>query len=241
MGLRMNVISKVANWIFILCLPALLISAGIAWGFNSLWIYQYGFRKYNVSQTTGFSPAELDKIAKSMIHYFNSSDEYVQISISNGNNSFDLFTIEEQTHLNDVKQLVWLDYRILLIAFILVLVYTLISVFWHAGRHRRQLACSLVWGSGLCLGLILIIGIAGIIDFDWLWLQFHFLSFSNDFWSAPGYMIPLFAGVSSNAAIICIGFTAGLALILGGLSLVYLRQNREQLVIDKGKRSAIIM
>src|SRR3972149_6749440 len=108
-----SMILKVAGvtgrWIIILCLPVLLLSASIAWGFNSLWIYQYGFQKYNVGQTTGLPPVELEKVARGMVEYFNSSDEYVQISVTKDNSTFKLFTVEEQTHLKDVKQLVWLD------------------------------------------------------------------------------------------------------------------------------------
>src|SRR3972149_1307135 len=98
------------RWIFILCLPVLLLSANIARGFNSLWICQYGFQKNNVSQTSGLPSAELEKVAKGMISYFNSGGKYVQITVTKDNAPFELFTFEEQTHLKDVKQLVRLDH-----------------------------------------------------------------------------------------------------------------------------------
>jgi len=225
-----SMILKVAGvtgrWIIILCLPVLLLSASIAWGFNSLWIYQYGFQKYNVSQTTGLPSAELEKVAKGMISYFNSGGEYVQITVTKDSAPFELFTFEEQIHLKDVKQLVWLDYRILIISFILVLSYSLISIFWHQGVYRRQWARNIVWGICLSLGLILVAGTAVLIDFNWLWLQFHLLSFSNDFWSAEGYMIRLFGGFWYDAILIGVAFMAGLAILLGIASLTYLRLTR---------------
>ncbi len=226
MRLIIKILGKISRWIFILCLPVLLISASIAWGFNSAWIYNFGFHKYDVSQTTGLSPAELDNVARSMIHYFNSRQEYVQITVGDPSNPFNLFTNEEQIHLKDVKQLVWLDYRVLLISLVWFLGYALTSLFWHAGVYRRQLARSVVWGSSITLGLILIMGVAVLIDFDWLWLQFHFLSFANDFWSAPGYMIALFGAFWFDAVLIAISFVLVLALALGGLSLVYLRRRK---------------
>ena len=231
----MNILKIVARWIFILCIPVLLLSASIAWGFNSLWIYTYGFQKYNVSQTTGLPPAQLEMIAKGMIDYFNSDDEFVEITVTEDNRPFDLFTTEEQIHLKDVKQLVWLDYRVLFVTFFIILSYSLVSIFWLRRGRRRQLAKSLLWGSGLALSLIIIVGVAVVFAFDWLWLQFHFLSFSNDFWSAEGYMIPLFGGFWYDAALICIAFMAGLAIILGISAFLCLRFNRNQGQITKSQ------
>ena len=214
------------RWIFILYLPVLLLSASIAWGFNSLWIYQYGFQKNNVSQTSGLPSEELEKVAKGMISYFNSGGEYVQITVTKDSAPFELFTFEEQIHLKDVKHLVWLDYRILIISFIFVLSYSVISIVWHRGVYRRQWVRNIIWGSSLSLGLILVAGIAVLIDFNWLWLQFHLLSFSNDFWFAEGYMIRLFGGFWYDAILIVVAFMAGLAILQFITSLTYLRLSR---------------
>ena len=105
----------------------------------------------------------------------------------------------------------------------LALSYSLIYIFRHRGEYRRQLARSTIWGSSLALALILLAGIAVMINFDWLWLQFHFLSFANDFWSAEGYMIPLFGAFWYDAILICFAFIAGLAVLLDIASITYLR------------------
>jgi len=39
-----------AKWLFILCLPLLLLTASLCWAVNSAWLYEYGFEKYNVGQ-----------------------------------------------------------------------------------------------------------------------------------------------------------------------------------------------
>ena len=46
-----------------LCLPVLLLTASIGWAANSLWLYEYGFDRYGVSQTTGLAEVELEKAA----------------------------------------------------------------------------------------------------------------------------------------------------------------------------------
>jgi integral membrane protein (TIGR01906 family) len=217
---------NLAKWIFVICLPVLLIASGIAWGFNSLWIYKYGFTKYNVSQASGLSPAELDKAARGMIAYFNSKDEYVHITLIKDGAPFELFTEEEQIHLKDVKQLVWLDYKIFFITLALVLAYSLVSLFWRQGRYRKQLARSILWGSGITISILALMGIGALFDFDQLFLQFHYLAFTNQYWSAQGYMILLFGGLWYDAALFFIGFVAACALVLGSLSVLYLKRKR---------------
>ena len=57
----MKILGIIARVVFILCLPVLFFTASIAWGFNSTWLFDYGFHKYNVSQTTGIPESELDE------------------------------------------------------------------------------------------------------------------------------------------------------------------------------------
>ncbi len=229
----MRVLQIIARWIFIICLPVLFLSASLAWGFNSQWIFGYGFQKYDVSQTTGLSDTELGKIGKSWTDYINSGDEYWHVTVIKDGNSFELFTPEEQVHFKDVKQLIWLDYRVLLVTIIIVLGYALTSIFWRRGRYWRQLAGSVIWGSSLAVVLIILLGIGSMLDFDQLFLQLHHLIFTNSFWSAEGYMLLLFpGGFWFDAALICIGFMAGLAIVPGLCAILYLR-------FQKGKRIAI--
>ena len=225
----MKIIEIIARWIFILALPALFISSSLAWGFNSLWLYDWGFQKYGVSGSTGLPAAELDKAARALIGYFNSSDEYIHVSITSNGRSFDLFNQGEQIHFKDVKGLVRLDYRVALITFLIVLAYGLTAIFWRQGRYRRYLARSWLWGSSISIGLILILGVASFLDFDQLFLQFHYLAFTNSYWSAEGYMLLLFpGGFWNDAALICFSFMAGLALITGIIAVVYLKMTQIQ-------------
>jgi integral membrane protein (TIGR01906 family) len=206
----------IARWIFILCLPVLFFTAAVAWGFNSQWLYDYGFQKYGVSQATGLSGAELDKVGKGFIDYINSGDEYWHITVSSGGTSFELFTEEEQIHFRDVKGLVRLDYRAMAIVLILVLAYALTSIFWRRGRYLRSLAQS-------------VISILSLVNFDQLFLRFHYMVFTNPYWSSEGYMLLLFpGGFWSDIVLIGIGFMAGLAIISGVAAFVYLRLKRNR-------------
>ena len=212
----MKALKFIARIIFVLSVPTLLISASIGWGFNSLWLYKYGFNKYNVSQTTGLSSSELEKVARELISYFNSEEEYGDITVTKDGQSIPLFTEEESIHFKDVKELVWLDYKVFFISFAFCLVFTLICLMWRRKRYYRYLEWNVISGSGLTLLLMVALVIGSLLNFEGLFLQFHLLAFTNLFWSAPGYMLLLFpGGFWFDAAVFCMSAAAGLAAILG--------------------------
>ncbi len=222
MGIKLKIISISAKWLFILCLPILLLTASLGWAVNSLWLYKYGFEKYNVSQTTGLAESELEKAAEGLISYFNSGEEYISLTVIKDGKPFELFNQREVIHLRDVKGLIWLGYRLLAGTLVYALVYAGISLFWRRGRYRRQLAWGVIGGSGLTLALMLALGLGALFNFDQLFLQFHLISFANEFWQldpAKDYLIMLFPqGFWYDAALFCVLATAGGAVVLGGVT-----------------------
>ncbi len=218
----MKIIGILAKWLFILCLPILLLSVSIGWVVNSLWIYKYGFEKYNISQTTGLAESELEKAAIGLIGYFNSGEEYISLTVVKDGEPFELFNQREVIHLKDVKGLIWLDYRLLAGTLVYALVYAGISLFWRRGRYRRQLAWGVIGGSGLALALMLALGLGMLLNFDQLFLQFHLISFANEFWQLDptrDYLIMLFPqGFWYDVALFCALAAAGGAVVLGGVT-----------------------
>ncbi len=215
-----------AKWLFILCLPILLLTASIGWEVNSHWLYKYGFQKYDVSQTTGIAEVELEKAATGLISYFNSGEEYISLTVIKDGELFELFNQREAVHLKDVKGLIRLDYWVLLGTLIYALGYAGVSLFWRRKKYWRRLAWGVVGGGGITLALMLAIGLGILLNFDQLFYQFHLLSFTNEFWQLDptrDYLIMLFPeGFWYDAAIFCAGITVGLAIILGGVAGGYL-------------------
>ncbi len=226
MEIKLKILVIAAKWIFILCLPILLLTASIGWEVNNQWLYKYGFEKYNVSQTTGLAEKELEKAATGLISYFNSGEAYISLTVIKDGETFELFNQREVVHLKDVKGLIWLDYWVLLGTLIYTLSYAGVSLFWRRGRYWRQLAWGVVGGGGITLALMLALGLGALFNFDQLFYQFHLLSFSNEFWQLDptrDYLIMLFPqGFWYDAAIFCAGITVGLAIILGGVAGGYL-------------------
>ncbi|OGO22320.1 MAG: hypothetical protein A2Z28_02035 [Chloroflexi bacterium RBG_16_51_9] len=226
----MKALTIIARWVFILCLPPLLLSASIGIAFNSLWLYRYSLEKDGARQITGLSNAELEKAARGLISYFNSREEFINVTVEKDGKPFTLFNEREVTHLKDVKALVWLDYKFLLGTMIYVLVYGGINLFWSfkEGRgHWRQLARLVATGSGITLLLMLALGLGVLFGFDRLLLQFHLLSFSNDFWQLePGdYLLLFFPGF--EATLFVTAATTLLAVILGGAAVGHLLFNKK--------------
>jgi integral membrane protein (TIGR01906 family) len=226
---KLKILGIIAKWLFILCLPVLLLTVSIGWAVNSHWLYNYGFQKYSVIQTPALAEFDLEEIANGLISYFNSDAEYISLIVAKDGESFELFTPEEIIHFKDVKGLIWLDYWVLLGTGIYVLAYAGLSLFWQRRRSWRRLAWGTVGGSGITLALMLALGIGVLLGFDRLFLQFHLLFFSNEFWSAEGYMLLLFrAHFFYDAALFCGGIILGLAVILGGVAGGYLVYTRSK-------------
>lgn len=222
----MKVITIIANWLFILSLPVLLLTVTISGAVNSAWLYRYGFQKYDVGSVTGLADSELEKIAAELINYFNSAEEYVDVTVVKDNQPFVLFNQREVSHLKDVKGLVWLNYWVLFGTLIYTLSYSGVSLFGRKRRYWRRLAWGVVGGSGITLAVMLALGLGMLVSFDQLFLQFHLASFANDFWQldpSRDYLIMLFPeGFWYDAALFCALGTAGMAVILGGVAGSYL-------------------
>jgi integral membrane protein (TIGR01906 family) len=224
----MKILGIIAKWVFMLCLPLLLFTASLAWAINSLWLYNYGFEKYGISQATGLSDTELEKTAAGLVSYFNSGEEYISLTVIKDGQPFELFNYRETIHLKDVKGLIWLDYRVILGTLLYILAYAGVCLFWRRPAYRRRLARGVVGGSGITLGLMLALGLVSLLDFNWIFWQFHVISFtSNDFWlldPAKDYLKMLFAdGYFYDVVLFCALGVAGAAVVLGGASGVWLK------------------
>ena len=232
----MRTLSIAAKWLFILCLPALLLTASIGWAANSPWLYKDGFEKYDVGSTTGLADSELEKAATGLISYFNSDEEYISLTVIKDGEAFELFNQREVVHLRDVKGLIWLDYWVLLGTFVYALGYAVGSLFWRKRRYWRRLEWGVVGGSSTTLALMLALGLGTLLGFDQLFLQFHLISFSNQLWQLDptrDYLIMLFPEPFwYDATRFCALTTAVGAVVLGGVAGGYLLFTRKLCFFD---------
>jgi integral membrane protein (TIGR01906 family) len=235
----MKYIRTAAYWLFILIMPVLLLTTSVRIAANSSELYRYGFNKYGISQVTGLSSEELNKVIGGLITYFNSDEEYINLTVVKDGKSFTLFNEREVGHLKDVKGLFRLVYQLLIGTFIYAFIYAGLSyILWQDKRHVTR---GLIGGSSLTLALLAALGLMIWVDFDWFFYQFHLISFANDLWQldpATDYLIMLFPqGFWLDATLFVAFFTAALALILGGTGWWRLRKEKqaEEAMVQKPK------
>ena len=213
--------AKVTYWLFIICFPVLLLTSTVRLEVNCTRIYEYGFDKYYVSQVTGIDKAQLSEIAKKLVDYFKSKVETPQIKIVKGGEEFELFHDYELIHLQDVKGLLRIDYKVQTASLAYIIVYTLLFLLWRKGRWQ-DLAKGITRGCILTLGFIAVLGIASIFGFEWLFIQFHLISFSNPYWMldpSKDYLIMLFPeGFWQDVALLGGVTIAAEAFLLGGIA-----------------------
>ena len=87
-----------------------------------------------------------------------------------------------------------------------------------------------LYGAGLTLLLMVALGISALLDFDRLFLQFHLLSFANEFWMldpTKDYLIMLVPrGFWFDAVIFVVLVALAGAVSLSTVSWVYLKKSR---------------
>lgn len=228
----MKIIKTVTHWLFIICVPLLLLTSTIRLGVNSMRLYEYGFDRYGVSEDTGIDREQLGNVAKRLVDYFNFRVETPQMMVViEGGEEIPLFQEDDQnrelTHLADVRRLFQFNHRVQLASLAYIIIYSLMSLRgkrsnlkrWKRGRWQ-DLAKGIRQGCALTLVLIAVLGIASIlIDFEQLFVQFHHVAFDNPWWMSSGYLPKLFPEQFwQDIAFLGAGVIAAEALLLGGIA-----------------------
>ena len=168
--------------IFIIAVPLFLITASVAWAFNSPGLYNDGFEKYSISRISDITDSDLRQVGADIRSYINSGDEPLDVRTSILGAERDLFNDREVAHMKDVKQLVRGVYVLALASAVYLAAMVVIGFALYRGRFVADLAKRLAWGGGLTLVLLIVFGLMALVGFDSVFLKFHQWSFANDFW-----------------------------------------------------------
>ena len=214
----MKALGTINAILFIICIPLLLITTDVRIAVNDIRLYEYGFNKYHISEETGLDKGNLTEVAHKLITYFNSDEEFVDISIYNQ---------RDIAHLKDVKGLIQLVYRLQFISLAYIALYILFNFLLLGGAFWRQLARRLIWGSRATIALLAILGFIALVSFDQFFLIFHLVSFRNDLWQLdPGDKLLLMfpEGFFSDAALFIAGAAIVEAIIIWSAAWVFLKR-----------------
>ncbi len=167
----------------VICIPLFLIVFSVRVVVNAPLLYEYGFEVYGIPQRTGIAMDQLLDAAAQTRDYFNAENEDpLHVVVQRGGAPFELYNQREITHMADVKELLGR------VRFVENAIFTMLLLLLGIGLWVRRLffvprvLSTVFQGSGLTVGLVVLAGLGTLVGFEQLFLQFHLLSFSNDFW-----------------------------------------------------------
>lgn len=192
----MHILRKIAVVLFIAVIPVFLIASNVRWVINFPGLYSYGFDKYNISEYTGIRRDDLLDAGAQFRDYFNNDAEYLYIRTFVRNVLTEsLYNEREIIHMKDVKGLVQGVYRVQEITGLYMLAFAAVGFAVWKGAFWRDLARYVSRGGIVTLALVLVLGLLSLVGFQQLFLLFHLVSFSNDFWQLDprrDYLIAMF-------------------------------------------------
>jgi integral membrane protein (TIGR01906 family) len=215
----MEIARKVAVILFIALVPIFMITTSVRWVINFPGLYSYGFDKYNIPDYTGIQRDDLLDAAAQLRDYFNNDDEDIVIrTFVLGVLRENLYNQREIDHMRDVKVLVNNVYRVQEVIGLYFLVFAAVGFYISRRRFTEALLRVISRGGKVTLSLVVVIGLLSSVAFNQLFLLFHLVSFSNDFWQLdPGrdYLIAMFPqNFFFDATMLIALSTVALALIL---------------------------
>jgi integral membrane protein (TIGR01906 family) len=225
-GLPVGLLRNLATLLFVLALPAALVTSNIRFIANEPRIYTYAVDEYDAPRTTGIQRSELLRAGGEIRDYFNNSEETLSIRVQQNGREVPLFNPRETQHMKDVKDRFKLMNRVQEFSVIYVVTYVATVVLWSREVSTRGLAMAVAGGSVLALAAVGAAGALGLAGFESAWESFHEVLFSNDFWllnPATDHLIQMFPPAFWENVVFLIGLliAAEAALLLLG-AVIYL-------------------
>ena len=190
-----RIFSVPALVLFISAFLVFLVGSNVRIAFGNSTLYELGFTRHDVSQTTGLSTNQLSYAGQEIRDYFNSADEYLEVSFTVSGANFNLFDQREIIHMKDVKELLNTVSHVQEGSFLFLFIFVTMGLFIDGTEFANSLRRLIIRASLFSVALITLLGIVAAIAFGPLFTLFHELSFSNDFWilnPETSYLVRMF-------------------------------------------------
>ncbi len=165
-------------------LSLFIILASIFHSANDIDFYTEQYEKNNTTQATGMSLEDLEKTTRVLIDYLNdfSGEKTLYLEVTEFGENTIVFDERETLHMIDV-QVLYQDFFIYAIAMISASFGVYLFLFRN---DRKNFFLELYKGYrfSLCLIVILIaiLSVIFLTNFNWFWVNFHHVFFTNDLW-----------------------------------------------------------
>ena len=167
---------------FAFALLVFLVTSNVRIAFNSLALMELQFERHGVSQTTGLTEAQLSETALQIRDYFNSKEELLSVILNSSGTASSMFNVREVEHMRDVKQLLYVTYRVQEGMFLYLFAVSLLGFLIVGNDFAGIIRRFFILGGLFIFGVIVVFGMVSLIEFDPLFRLFHEISFSNDLW-----------------------------------------------------------
>lgn len=176
---------KIASILLAIVLPIILFTSAIETAVFDKAFYMDQMEKNQVIENTGIYPPDVDLVVDQIIAYL--SNERVSFDIeariappeaTNVSQREVIFNDQEISHMTDVRQL--LTVALGLRDFCLLLF--LISFLYLLKVDQQAIGKSIFWGNLTALILLVLVGLAFLLNFQEVFILFHRLFFTNDLW-----------------------------------------------------------
>lgn len=201
--------------------PVFLITCNLWMVATTSFLYTFGYDRHErtIRYFLDIDRGEYLSGTKQVRDYFKNDEEFLSMNVEiQGIRYSNIFNSREISHMYDVKQLVRGVYWVMVGTFIYLLGFMLVGFTMLGKKLFRPLSRFVVMGASITLALVVFIGIGSIAGFDRLFLIFHQISFTNDFWQLDprrDYLIAMFPqGFFFDATLIILGFVVLQAILL---------------------------
>ena len=186
----------VAAVTFVALMPLLLTTSSVRFVINLPALYSYGFDRYDIAEYTRIERTDLIAAGKQIRDYFNNGEENLIIRTFVGGVLVEsLYNEREIHHMRDVKALVRGVYLVQMLVLLYIAAYIAVGFWLRRAEFWGTLGRDVSRGGKLTLGLVIAVGLLALVGFNRLFLLFHLISFSNDFWMLDprrDYLIAMF-------------------------------------------------
>lgn len=192
----MRIAKIAAAALFTALIPLLLITSSVRFVINLPALYSYGFDRYEIAEYTRIERKDLIAAGKQIRDYFNNDERDLIIRTHVGGVLVEsLYNAREIHHMRDVKALVRGVYLAQILVLLYLAAYTAVGFWLRRADFWETLGSDVNRGGKLTLALVGVVGLLALVGFNQLFLLFHLISFSNDFWMLDprrDYLIAMF-------------------------------------------------
>ena len=192
----MRIARIVAAALFIALVPLLLITSSVRFVINLPALYSYGFDRYDIAEYTRIERNDLIAAGAQIRDYFNNDERDLIIRAFVGGVLVEsLYNEREIHHMRDVKALVRGVYLAQMLTLLYMTLYMAVGFWLRRADFWETLGRDVSRGGKLTLALVGVVGLLALVGFNRLFLLFHLISFSNDFWMLDprrDYLIAMF-------------------------------------------------